>query len=1173
MYKFGLFLFLLFLYLAKKIEKRGNMARNLIHLLQSLRFWVVLSLFFVVSSWAEILPSVQYMKADGSEGSAKNVTILDGSETEPLREGWYVVQGEVSFSGPVVFDGSVNLILADNAVLNINAEKSIFAFQVDNGDLNIFGQSDQSGSMNISAGLFGVDVSGNVSINGVNVVSLNSCAGFINATGDLNINGGNVAGEGGLFGTKGITLNWTKSSDLIKVSNYGYLVSIADGKVFKDESGNLYSGTLSQELRKAIEGTALTPFTGVTVAFVDRDTTIATVAPDESGHVTAPKKRIRKGYKFFGWFTSADGDIEFDFATDISQNTTVYAKWIQNESITYIDENGKDKNFTNYIELTSDMAVSNLPAATYVVKGNVTFTSPVVFSGDANLVLADGAELNVNVEDNYIAIESTGILKIFGQKNNTGLMNVSGKSNVIYSYGIYGRKEIYIYGGNVTVVTQSVDKPTAIMSDNNITIKGAKVSVSSAYYGIHSDKDITINSGIVSVDNKHGAAFMSNRFYFYGGEVSVVGSGGSISARKGITLGWTYNYPGIIVDSINVGSYYGVVTIANGKKFKDEYGNIYSGTLSDELNRNIRRKTLSPFDGKSVAFVDKMGDDAITVAEYAIDETGVVPVPKNPIRFGYKFLGWFTEVDGGTKFDFNAADFKNLTVYAKWEPNDPVKYIDENGVEHSVTNYTELTENMYVQYLSDGWYVVRGNVNYTEQIVFGGKTNLILTDGAELNVNVSSSVAIYGSQQLTIYGQQEQSGVLSATGTLGGISGSVITVNSGKVNVVSTFSNGVYCENFNINGGDVSFASPYLGVYGSVFINGGRVAFSDNIGNIANVVVIGDGKAFQDESGNLYLGELSLTQRTALVGKSLEPCLKIGDYAAVQIFEDKNGNKRAIINADYTGNETLSITTPIDVDSVEFKRALSPLTPATTVLPFKLPDGTTLNAMFYYLKEVVQEGCSWNATMKYIGEGNLPQANTPYALILNEGESKLKFDMHGKQATVQTDVIADSVDETGKWYFKGLYSYRVWRDSDEGEDNEIGLAYGFAGSNEDGVAKGEFGRIVDGAYAVPMRSYLRKANASVRLNCSASAPAKVKGLAPYKANYASAETGVINVRFVENDENGVEKTTAVGRMNAATGEIKIDRWYDLKGRRVNNVNRAAKGAYYGNKVRRETLKK
>ena len=88
----------------------------------------------------------------------------------------------------------------------------------------------------------------------------------------------------------------------------------------------------------------------------------------------------------------------------------------------------------------------------------------------------------------------------------------------------------------------------------------------------------------------------------------------------------------------------------------------------------------------------------------------------------------------------------------------------------------------------------------------------------------------------------------------------------------------------------------------------------------------------------------------------------------------------------------------------------------------------------------------------------------------------------------------------------------------------------------------------------------------MRLNCSASAPARVRGLVPYQANYASAETGVINVRFVEEDDSGVEKTTAVGRMNAATGEIQIDRWYDLKGRRVNNVKRAAKGAYYGKKV-------
>ena len=287
----------------------------------------------------------------------------------------------------------------------------------------------------------------------------------------------------------------------------------------------------------------------------------------------------------------------------------------------------------------------------------------------------------------------------------------------------------------------------------------------------------------------------------------------------------------------------------------------------------------------------------------------------------------------------------------------------------------------------------------------------------------------------------------------------------------------------------------------------------------------------------------------------------IEDYPSVHFFKH-NGGTLLELNADYSGKETLSIPAPIVVDSIDFKRVLTPLTPATTVLPFTLPKGTTLNADFYYVQKVEQVGCSWNATMKYIGTGNLPNANTPYAFILNEGESNLRFDMHGKQATVETDKIADIPDETGNWYFKGLYSYRVWKDDDDEENNEIGLAYGFAGSNEHGIAKGEFGRVEDGAFAVPMTSYLRKANAQVRLNCQ---DAPSSNGAKY-ASLASIDADVITVRFVEDDENGEEKTTAIGRLDSFTGEIKIDRWYDLKGRRVNRINRAAKGSYYGKKV-------
>ncbi len=406
------------------------------------------------------------------------------------------------------------------------------------------------------------------------------------------------------------------------------------------------------------------------------------------------------------------------------------------------------------------------------------------------------------------------------------------------------------------------------------------------------------------------------------------------------------------------------------------------------------------------------------------------------------------------------------------------------------------------------------------------------------------------------------------------ISGGVVTASGGDyaAGIGSGWSldgnaNSSYVENVTISGGVVTANGGRLGAG----IGGGYKSTSRNITITDDVVKVTATKGTYALNEQFSIGagyEGSRTGTITIGGKEYEDGIStspfvypavVADYPAAKIYEYSSG-VRAVINADYTGKGTLSIPDPIVVDSVEVTRTLTPLTPATTVLPFTLPEGTTFNASFYYLKAVEQVGCSWKATMKHIGLDNLPEANTPYAVVLNKGESSLKFDMHGKQATVQTGEIADKIDETGKWYFKGLYSYKVWENNDE----ELGLAYGFAGSNNDGVAKGKFGRLIAGAYAVPMRSYLRKTGSSVRLNCPAAA--RAWGAGANSAGFASANADVIDVTFVEDDENGEEKTTAVGRMNSVTGEIKIDRWYDLKGRRVNNVNRATKGAYYGKKV-------
>ena len=103
-----------------------------------------------------------------------------------------------------------------------------------------------------------------------------------------------------------------------------------------------------------------------------------------------------------------------------------------------------------------------------------------------------------------------------------------------------------------------------------------------------------------------------------------------------------------------------------------------------------------------------------------------------------------------------------------------VLYIDENGVEQTVTDYTVLTSDV-TDYIENGvinhpggWYVVEGEVKYTNQVKFSGDAHLILADGAEMVIESEDESGIYASNNLTIYGQSmqsDQSGTLKVKAT------------------------------------------------------------------------------------------------------------------------------------------------------------------------------------------------------------------------------------------------------------------------------------------------------------------------------------------------------------------------------------------------------------------------
>ena len=154
---------------------------------------------------------------------------------------------------------------------------------------------------------------------------------------------------------------------------------------------------------------------------------------------------------------------------------------------------------------------------------------------------------------------------------------------------------------------------------------------------------------------------------------------------------------------------------------------------------------------------------------------------------------------------------------------DTISYLDENGDPQSVSaaSATQVTSDTTAW--SNGWYYVSGDVTISSTVTVSGNVDLILADGADLQVTSSrnaTGINVEGSNSLTIYGQVGGSGKLTATGDgqaagIGG--GGSITINGGTVTATgSSLSAGI--------GGSKE------GSTGTITINGGTVTATDRIG-------------------------------------------------------------------------------------------------------------------------------------------------------------------------------------------------------------------------------------------------------------------------------------------------------------------------------------------------------
>ena len=267
----------------------------------------------------------------------------------------------------------------------------------------------------------------------------------------------------------------------------------------------------------------------------------------------------------------------------------------------YLDADGTRHENVQAIPLNNTM--TELAAGTYVVNGDVTFSTKVNMTGDVTLILADGYHMNIGSSSRPVNGDGLGSyagltpsLTIYAQSTGDNMGALSVYASGMSCYSIWA-KLLTINGGCITAHAEGT---------------GSRALVAAT--------DITINGGTITATSFSDAIYAGS-----------------------ITLG------GATVTSSSYSA--GSITIANGIVYTDGTGATYAGTLtSDEINA-IANKTLT----KGMTWTDLKA--ALTAGG-----TRTVTLTNNVIRDVVEIIavtGTVTLDLNGYTIDGNSPDYYN----------------------------------------------------------------------------------------------------------------------------------------------------------------------------------------------------------------------------------------------------------------------------------------------------------------------------------------------------------------------------------------------------------------------------------------------------------------------------------------------------------------------------------
>lgn len=577
-------------------------------------------------------------------------------------------------------------------------------------------------------------------------------------------------------------------------------------------------------------------------------------------------------------------------------------------------------------------------------------------------------------------------------------------------------------------------------------------------------------------------------------------------------------------------------------------------------------------------------NNAANPSSYTIDTTDIVFAA--PTKEGHFFDGWFynySNNEGVETFENLATQITSgstgvKTLYAKWTPEKYiVRYNSGNTVSGTVTSdvktYGEpmLLKGVQEVYahagcVQDGWsrapYVDK---NYNLDFAFDSDGKVWYEENANLIVYPHWTCNTYSINYNLGFGEGIVTNHKDNPGSYTGPA--VLTLKNAYDPKNKMFMDNWFLEpTFKTAIRDVQNIDADLTVYARWYnkitykpgsnVSGAKnleekkyfdntYTFKSSIDKYVRANYTLDGWSTTDGGEKVYeLGEKYTTNENLTLYPHWVESRDSVQYGAVKIYTYAiDGRQEAVI--DGSSEETITIPHDIEVSSVTYDRQFTKNQFSTIVLPFSIDTSNISGGSLYSLNTVVKGPTGkWDTVKVSLITGGTAVANKPYLFKSKEGVLTFTGAVTLKDSSSKVDDVVDNGDGS-TWTLKGAFSKKTFEDGDA----ELGRAYGFVAKATDKFYAGQFAKAGVGAWLKPMRAYLVY-NSENSMGKSASV-----GATPSLADIPET----IHVQVLDAQGNVTES----GSLNTVTGEFKMDRWYDLQGRKL-NAKPTVQGTYYHN---------